>query len=111
MAEALVVAQAHPHQVDDRVLHGHLDLLAAAGRMALLQRCQNTDRHVHSGAGIPDRWIDEGRRIFREAGDGHRPAHGLGDRLEALESAVGPVGAEALDGGVDKSRVDLGQAA
>jgi hypothetical protein len=104
-----MVAQAHPHQVDDRVLHRHLDVLAAAGRMALLQRCQNADRHVHAGAGIPDRRIDVGRRIFGEAGDAHRPAHGLGDRLEALESAVRPVGAEALDRGVDKSRVDLAQ--
>src|SRR6266478_5276773 len=53
--------------------------------------------------------LDVGRRIFGEAGDAHRPAHGLGDRLEALESAVGPVGAETLDGGVNESRVDLGQ--
>src|SRR5262249_25203579 len=33
----------------------------------------------------------------------------LDARLAALESAVGPVGAEGLDGGVNESRVDLGQ--
>ena len=53
-AEALVVAQADPHQVDHRVLHGDLDLLAAAGRVALLQGRQYSDREVHAGAGIAD---------------------------------------------------------
>ena len=107
--EALVVAQADAHQVDHRVLHRHFHVLAAAGGMALLQRRQDADGHVHAGAGIADGRIDEGRRILGEAGDAHRAAHGLRDRLEALEAAVGAVGAEALDGRVDQARVDLGE--
>src|SRR5207342_2668612 len=56
-----------------------------------------------------DRGKDEGRRILGEAGDAHGPAHGLGDRLEALEAAVGPISAEALDGGIDEPRINLGE--
>ena len=53
--------------------------------------------------------IDIGRRVLREAGDAHRAAHRLGDRLEALESAIRAVGAETLDGGVDQPRIELRQ--
>jgi len=39
-----VVAQADANDVDDRILHRHLDMLAAPARMALLQRGENADR-------------------------------------------------------------------
>ena len=63
-AIALMVAQADADQVHHRVLHRHLDVLALAGGMALLQRRQDADRHVHTGAGIPDRRENVGRRIL-----------------------------------------------
>ena len=53
--------------------------------------------------------IHVGRRVLGKAGDAHRAAHRLRDRLEALEAAVRPVGAEALDRGVDQPRVQLRQ--
>jgi hypothetical protein len=84
-------------------------MLAAARRMALLQRGQNADRHVHAGAGIADRRVYVGRRVVGEAGDAHRPAHRLRDRLEALEITVGPIGAKALYRGIDEAWIDLGK--
>ena len=48
----------------------------------------------------------KGRRVLRKPGDAHRPAHRLGDRLVALEVAIGAVGAEALDRGIDQPRVE-----
>ena len=77
--------------------------------MPLLQCGQDADGHMHAGAGIADGRHHIGRRLVGESGGGHGAAHGLGDRLEALEAAVGPVGAKALDGGIDQPRVDLGQ--
>src|SRR5271166_3244937 len=108
-AKALMIAQADADQIDDRVLHRHLHTLAAARIMALLQRRKDADRHMNAGAGIADRRHDKGRRVFREAGDAHRPAHRLRDRLEALEIGIRPIAAEALDRRVDQTRVDLRQ--
>ena len=104
-----MVAQADPDQVDDRVLHRHLDMLAAPGLMALLQRRENADRHVHPGAAVADRRQHNGRRVFREAGHRHRAAHRLRHRLVALEMRVGAVAAEALDRRVDQPRVEVAQ--
>ena len=107
--EALVVAQRNADQIDHRVLHRHLHMLAFARGVPLLQRGQNTDRHVHPGAGVADRGKIERRRAVGGAGNAHRAAHGLGNRLEAFEIAVRPVGAEALDGGIDQPRVQFRQ--
>src|SRR5215469_8930395 len=62
LAKALMVAQAHPDDVDDCILHRYLDMLAFTSRVTLLQRCQDADRHVHAGAAIPNRRHDKGRR-------------------------------------------------
>ena len=40
------------------------------------------------------------------AGDAHRPAAGLGDRIKAQALFVGAALAEALDLGIDDARVD-----
>ena len=72
-AVALVVAQADPDQIDDRILHRHLDMLAAPGLMALLQCGENADRHVHAGAAVADRRQHDGRRVLREAGHAIAP--------------------------------------
>src|SRR6516162_1003363 len=82
-------------------------MLSLAGCVALLQRGHDANRHVHAGAGIANRRHDVGRRVIRKAGDAHRPAHRLGDRLVALEVAIGTVCPKALDRGVYQPRVDL----
>jgi hypothetical protein len=92
-----------------RRLTRHLDVLALPRGVPLVECGQDADRHVHAGAGIADRRPHVGRRAVGKAGDAHGTAHGLGDRLETLEAAEGTVGAEALDGGVDEPRVDLGE--
>ena len=69
-------AQGHADQVHHGVLHRHFHMLALAGRMALLQRSQDADRHVHAGAGIADRRPDVGGRPVRLA----RRRHGQGIR-------------------------------
>ena len=102
-----MVPQADAKEVRDRVLHGDLHVLAAPGPMPLLERREDPDREVHSGAGISDRGPEQGGRAVRPASHAHRPAHGLRDGLEALEPAVGAVSAEAFHGGVDEPRVDL----
>ena len=104
-----MVAQADADDVDDRILHRHLDMLAAPGLMALLDRGEDADRHLHAGAAVADRRKHEGRRVFRKAGDAHRPAHRLRDRLVALEPAIRAIAAEALDRRVDEARVEVAQ--
>jgi hypothetical protein len=51
-AVALMVPQADAHQVHNRVLHGHLDLLTLSGRMALHEGGEDANHAVHAGAGI-----------------------------------------------------------
>src|SRR2546422_3574733 len=91
LAEALVVAQADPDEVDHRVLHGDLDLLAFAARVALHERGEDPDHTVHPGARVADGRPDVGRRAVGEPGDAHGPAHRLRDRLVALVVAIRPV--------------------
>ena len=82
-------------------------MLALPSVVALLESGEDADRHMHAGAGIADRRHNKCRRVVREAGDTHRTPHRLGDRLVALEVAIGAVSAKALDRGVDQPRVDL----
>src|SRR2546427_5179371 len=90
LSEALVIAQADPDEVDHRVLHGDLDLLAFAGRVALHERGEDPDHAVHPGARVADGRPDVGRRAVGEPGDAHGPAHRLRDRLVALVGAIPP---------------------
>src|SRR2546428_3878376 len=107
LPEALVIAQADPDEIDDRVLHGDLDLLAFAGRVALHERGEDPDHAVHPGARVSDGRPDVGRRAVREAGDAHRPAHRLRDRLLPLVVTVRPVRPEPLDARVHEARIEL----
>src|SRR5205807_2594456 len=107
LAGALMIAQADADQIDHRVLHRDLDLLAFTGEVPLHQRGENADHAVHAGARIPDGRPHIGRRIVGKAGDAHRAAHRLRDRFVALVVGVGPVRAEALDARVDQARVEL----
>ena len=101
-----MVAQADADQVDDRVLHRDLDLLAFARGVSLHQRGENADHAVHARARVADRRPDEGRRAVGEARDAHGAAHRLGYRLVALVVAVRTIRPEALDARVDEARVE-----
>src|SRR5262249_58503122 len=94
-------------QVDHGVLHRDLDLLTLAGEVPLHQRGEDTDHAVHAGARIADRRPDVRRRIVGEAGDAHRAAHRLGDRLVALVVRVRPVRAEPPDARVHQPPGEL----
>src|SRR5207245_3366454 len=107
LSGALMIAQADADQVDHRVLHRDLDLLALTGEVPLHQRGENADHAVHAGARISYGRPHVGRRIVGKAGDAHRAAHRLRDRLVALVVGVWPVRAEALDARVDQPRVEL----
>lgn len=106
MGQALLVAEFDAAQVEDGVLHGDLDALAASGVGALVEGGQDPRDGVDAGAGVADLRAGGQWRAAFEAGGGHGAAHGLGDDLVGLERGVGAV-AEALDGGVDDPRVDL----
>src|SRR4029450_1478130 len=91
LAGALMVAQADADQIDHRVLHRDLDLLAFTREMPLHERREDADHAVHPGARVADRRPHVGRRIVRKAGDAHRAAHRLRDRLVALVVGVSAV--------------------
>src|SRR5579872_521719 len=93
------------HEVEDGLLHRHLDLLAEAGFFALDVRREHANRRMHSGAGVADgrAWLE--RRRSRKSGDRHRAARRLRDHVEAFVLAVRSEGAETLDRQVDDARI------
>src|SRR5262245_57497196 len=105
----LVIAQAHTDQIDHRVLHRHLDLLALPGSVSLHERGEDADQAVHAGARVADRGPEVGGRSVGGAGHAHGPAHRLGDGLIALVVAIGARRAEALDAGEHQPRIQLAQ--
>src|SRR5262249_14956461 len=93
-------------EVDHGVLHGHLDVLAAARALALVQGGQDADGAVKAGARVADGRAGLERLGLRGAGQAERAADRLGDHVEAHVVLVRPL-AEALDLRVDDPRVDL----
>src|SRR5206468_5097508 len=94
-----------PGQVWYRFLHRHLDELALAGATALHEGREDGNGKVHAGAAVADVGAVEQRRPVGLAGHAHRAGGRLGHWLEALVGAVGTVGAEALDRGIHRTRV------
>src|SRR6185312_2658535 len=68
--------------VQHGVAHGDLDVLAAAGRHALVERSENAHGAQHAGAGIADGRAGPDRRLVGKAVDPHRAAHRLRDHVE-----------------------------
>src|SRR6266403_4672166 len=92
----------HPAAVmHDRILHRHLQPPALAGARAVEKGADDAERHQHAGAGVADRRAGLDRLAVTLAGDAHRPARGLGDRVEREAVLVWAAGAEALDLGID----------
>src|SRR5215831_16513968 len=95
--------------VDHGLLHRHLDPLADAGALALVERGQDPDGAVQAGACVADRGPRLERRPVQTAGEAQGAAGRLADGIEAGEPAEGPVRSVALDLRVDDPRVDLTQ--
>src|SRR5260370_32636854 len=54
MREPLLVEQLDPSQVEHAVLHRDVDLLAAAGAIALVERAHDADGEMQAGAAVAD---------------------------------------------------------
>src|SRR5712691_1644722 len=93
-------------EVDDRILHGHLDLLALAGALALVQGGQDANGAVQPRARIADRRPRLERLRLRRAREAQGPAHGLGNHVKAHVVLVWPL-PEALDLRVDDTGIDF----
>ena len=90
----------------DRILHRRLQPPALAGRGALIERADDAEREQHAGAGVADRRPGLDRLAVALAGDAHRAAASLGDRIEAQALFVRAAVAEALDLRIDDARVE-----
>src|SRR5207237_1431759 len=93
--------------IDDAFLHRQLDALALAGQLALVERGENPDRAVQSGAGVADRWARLERAAVGLAGYRYRAAGCLGDHVEGEKILVRTILAKAFDLRIDDPRVDL----
>ena len=88
-----------------------VDALALAGLGALDVGGEYTHSAEDAGGDIGHRRAAFDRRAARRlAGDAHKPAHALGDQVEAAALGVGPGTAEARDLAVDQARVGLPEA-
>jgi hypothetical protein len=88
--EALLVAQLHAAQVQHAVLHRGEHLLAAAGRLALVERRDDAEREVQPGARVADLRAGDQRRAVVEAGRRRGAAGALRDVLVDLAVLVRP---------------------
>ena len=92
--------------VHDQILHRHLQpaTLAAAG--AVEQGADDAKGQQHAGAGVADRRARLDRRAVPFAGNAHRAAGGLRDRVERQPLLERAAIAKALDLGIDDRRID-----
>ena len=72
-----------------------MDPLATAGPLPLDQRQQDADGGEEPGRQIVDGNADAHRPLAGQAGDGHQPAHALGDLVEARPAGIRAILAEA----------------
>ncbi len=79
MGETLLIAQLHPRQIENTVLHRANHALPLAGMGALIERGDDAERQMQSGAGIADLRARDQRRTIAKAGCGRRAAGALRD--------------------------------
>ena len=82
-----------------------LNPLALAGLLALEQGDEDAHRAEDAGGKVGNGNTGANGTLAGEAGDGHQPAHALGDLVEARAIGVGAVLAEAGNAGIDEARV------
>src|ERR1700681_2314310 len=102
-----MTGERDPAEVHDGFLHRNANTLPFAGKFALIERAENTDRQMQSGTGIGEGRTGLDRRSIRLAGEGDGTTRGLCDRIEAAKVPVGAFFAEPPHGAVDDFRVDL----
>src|ERR1051325_11092538 len=90
----------------DRILHRHLQPPSLAGARPVEQRADDAERHQHAGAGVADGRAGLDRSAVALAGDAHRAAGGLRDRVERETLLVWAAVAETLDLGIDDAGSD-----
>src|SRR6516225_5787658 len=104
--QTLLVAQLDAREIEHAVLHGAEHALPAPGADALIERADDAEGEVQTGAAVADLRPGDERRAVAEPGGGGGAARALGDVLVDLAILVG-AGAEALDRGHDHARIGL----
>ncbi len=87
--QALMVTEFHATKVHHAIHHRHLDILALAGPICLIERSEQANGQMQSGAAIADLRARHERRPIRNAGCTHRTTHRLRDVFIRLEFGVG----------------------
>src|SRR5262249_14922942 len=101
-------ARARPRGEGHRRLEERaLDLLSLPGALPLVEGGEHALGAPHARAEIADGQAHRGGRAVGLARDVHDPAHALSDEIEATLLAIGAVGAEAGELGVDEARIGL----
>ena len=85
---------------------GYVDLLSLAGHIPIAESRQNTDDQIQSAHHIAEGGAAANRVGIRPAGDAHN-APGLGHGVVTGTAAVGSCCAEAGDGTVNQTGIDL----
>ena len=106
VCETLLIAQLDAGEVQDAVLHGAHDALAAARMRALVERRHDAERQVQTRAAVADLCARHQRRAVAEAGGGGRAAGALGNVLVHRAVFIG-ARTEALHARIDHARVEL----
>ena len=82
-------------------------MAALAGCVALVEGADDAEAEEHAGAGVADRRAGLDRPAVDLAGDAHRAAAGLRDRVEAQPLLVRAACAEAFYLGIDDAWVEF----
>src|SRR5262249_11361025 len=90
----------------DRILHRYLQPAPFAAAGAVEQGADDAEGHQHAGAGVADRRARLDRAAVPFAGNAHRAASGLRDRVERQPFLERAAVAKALDLGIDDRRID-----
>ena len=104
--EALMIAKFYAAQIHHAVHHRHFDVLALARAIGLMQRGEQTNRQMQSGAGVANLRTGDKWRAVGNTGGAHRAAHGLRDVFIRLEFRIGSAGTKTLDRAHHDFRID-----
>ena len=66
MREALLIAHLHARKVQNAVLHGAGDALALAAHRAVVERRDDAERQMQTGAAVADLCTGDERRAIAE---------------------------------------------
>ena len=94
---------------DLRLQQGRLYPLAFARHLSFEQCGEDAQGTGQPGAQVGDRHPGAHGALAGQPGDGHQPAHALGDLIEPWAAVVGTVLSEPGDAAVDQPRVDGAQ--